>query len=267
MIKRIKLYINNNDKSKKVAEYLEKELIKNNFLMVNDKPELCISVGGDGSFLRMIKDNQFNTDVLYVGINAGTLGFLQEIDVDKTKDFVARLVNDQYKIESINIQETNIKTLENNKLHFYSLNEIVLRNSDLSAFKMDVYVDSEYLENYIGDGLLVSTSTGSTAYNLSLGGAVIYNTLKTLQVTPIAPINNKVYNTLRSTLVIPGDRKITLKPIDRSKDLYVLIDGAKKEISDVDSIETYISDKEIKCLRMEEFHFIKVVYNKLLNKE
>ena len=80
MIKRIKLYINNNEKSKKVAKELEKELIKNNFLMVNDKPELCISVGGDGSFLRMIKDNQFNTDVLYVGINAGTLGFLQEID-------------------------------------------------------------------------------------------------------------------------------------------------------------------------------------------
>ena len=267
MIKRIKLYINNNEKSKKVAKELEKELIKNNFLLTNDNPDLVISIGGDGSFLRMIKDNQFNTDTLYVGINAGTLGFLQEIDLDKTKDFVKRLAEDKYKIENISIQETNIKTGDNNNLHFYSLNEIVLRNSDLSAFKMNVYVDSEYLEYFVGDGLLISTSTGSTAYNLSLGGAVIYNTLETLQVTPIAPINNKVYNTLRNTLVIPGNKKITLKPVDRTKNLYVLIDGVKKEIDDIDTIETYISNKQIKCLRMEEFHFIKVVYNKLLNKE
>ncbi len=266
MIKRIKLYINNNDKSKVVAAELEKDLINKGFEIVKDNPELCISIGGDGSFLRMLKSTKFDTSLLYVGINAGTLGFLQEIDVDKTKDFVERLANEQYKIESINIQETNIKT-EKDIEHFYSLNEIVIRNKNLSTLKIKIYVDNEYLEEFIGDGILISTSTGSTAYNMTYGGAIIYNTLNTLAITPIAPQNNKIYNTLRNPIVIPGDKKIRIETEEGYDDLFVHVDGVNHSIINAESIKTFISNKMIKCLRMEEFHFVKVVNNKLVNKE
>ena len=263
-INKIKIYFNNNEQSIKVAKNLEEELKQYDFKIVNKNPDLCISVGGDGSFLRMVKDNNFNSEVKYIGINAGTLGFLQEINLKDTKDFVQRLNDDKYKIESINIQETVIKTKKEEHV-FNSLNEIVVREKEFNTLKVPIYVDDEYLERLTGDGVLISTSTGSTAYNMSFGGAIVYNTLNTLSITPIAPLNNKVFNTLRNTVIIPGDKKVTIKTTDEYNDLFVSIDGENKVYDDIQSIETYISDKKINCLRMKEFHFIKVVNNKILN--
>ena len=156
--------------------------------------DLAISIGGDGSFLRMVKDTKFNENIYYIGINSGTLGFLQEIDIDKCVDFVKRLNSDNYKVEEIGIQESKVIT-EDEILLFDSLNEIVVRDIDFNTIKFGVYVDNELLENFTGDGLLISTSTGSTAYNMSFGGSIVYNTLSTLSITPIAPLNNKVYKT------------------------------------------------------------------------
>ena len=264
-INKIKIYFNNNDKSKLVADKLKEELNEYNFEIVNEDPDLCISIGGDGSFLRMVKDNKFNSNVKYIGINAGTLGFLQEINIEDTKDFVKRLNDNKYKEESINIQETVIKTKDKEYV-FNSLNEIVIRQKDFNTLKVPIYVDDEYLERLTGDGVLISTSTGSTAYNMSFGGAIVYNTLNTLSITPIAPLNNKVFNTLRNTVIIPGDKKVTIKtPDDDYNDIFIAIDGDNQIYDDIESIETYISDKKINCLRMNEFHFIKVVNNKILN--
>ena len=100
-INKIKLFINDNEKSKIVAKDLELELKKYDFKIVSRNYDLAISIGGDGSFLRMVKDTKFNEDIYYIGINSGTLGFLQEIDIDKCADFVKRLNSDNYKIEEI----------------------------------------------------------------------------------------------------------------------------------------------------------------------
>ena len=265
-INRIKLYVNNNDKSKMVAKKLEQELIDSNFTIVQDNPDLCISVGGDGSFLRMVNDSNFNQHTYYIGVNAGSLGFLQEINIEYTKDFISRLNNDNYKIESIHIQETKIKT-KSDEFVFNSLNEIVVRKDDLDTLKLPIYIDDEFLEELTGDGLLISTSTGSTAYNMSFGGSIVYNTLNTLSITPVAPLNNKVFSTLRNSLIIPGDKKVLLKTKDNYQNLMISVDGKKDIINDVVSIETYISPKKIICLRMNDFHFIKVINNKILNND
>ena len=132
--------------------------------------------------------------------------------------------------------------------------------------KLGVYVDNELLENFTGDGLLISTSTGSTAYNMSFGGSIIYNTLKTLSITPIAPLNNRVYRSLVNSVIVPSDKIISLVPKD-NKNVFFMIDGVNKRIENVIKIETKISKKSIKCLRMNDFHFIKVVNDKLLEKE
>ena len=124
----------------------------------------------------------------------------------------------------------------------------------------------ELLENFSGDGLLISTSTGSTAYNMSFGGSIVYNTLSTLSITPIAPLNNKVYKTLFNSVIVPGDRVVTLKPDRDYKDLFIQIDGVNKLIDNVIKVETKIDKKRIKCLRMNDFHFIKVINNKILSK-
>ena len=262
-INKIKLFVNDNEKSVIVAKDLELELLKYGFKIVNKGFDLAISVGGDGSFLRMVKETKFNPNIYYIGVNSGTLGFLQEIDIQDCVDFVKRLNSDKYKIEELNIQETKIIT-ENNIFYFDSLNEIVVRNKDFNTLKVPVYVDNELLENFSGDGLLVSTSTGSTAYNMSFGGSIVYNTLDTLSITPIAPLNNKVFKTLINSVIVPSNKAISFVPSGVNKDMFVQVDGVNNVIEDIIKIETKIGKKVIKCLRMNDFHFIKVVNSKVL---
>lgn len=264
-INKVKLFINENEKSAIVAKDLELELKKYGFKIVSRGFDLAISVGGDGSFLRMVKETKFNDKIYYIGVNSGTLGFLQEIDIKDCIDFVKRLNTDNFKVENINIQATKVIT-EDKIHHFESLNEIVVRNREFSTLKVPVYVDDELLENFTGDGLLISTSTGSTAYNMSFGGSIVYNTLNTLSITPVAPLNNKVFKTLINTLIVPGNRIISLEAQKGFRNLFIQVDGVPKLIDNVIKIETKISDKSIKCIRMNDFHFIKVINDKILTK-
>ena len=264
-INRVKLFVNDNEKSVIVAKDLELELKKYGFKIVNKNFDLAISVGGDGSFLRMVKETKFDSDIYYIGVNSGTLGFLQEIDIKDCIDFVKRLNSNNYKIENISIQETKVIG-EDNIYHFYSLNEIVVRNIDFNTLKVPIFVDNELLENFTGDGVLISTSTGSTAYNMSFGGSIVYNTLETLSITPIAPLNNKAYRTLVNSVIIPSNKIITLMPNSINNDIFLMVDGVNHKIDNVIKIETKIQDKNIKCLRMNDFHFIKVVNDKILEK-
>lgn len=260
-INKIKLFINNNERSKKVAENLELELKRYNFEIIEKgKFDLGISIGGDGSFLRMIKSTKFNEKINYIGINSGTLGFLQEIDIDKCIHFVKNLNNNNYQTEEISIGKLLLET-ENNKKNIEFLNEIVIREKDLNVLKTPIYIDDELLEHYNGDGILISTSTGSTAYNISFGGPIVYNTLNTLIITPIAPINNASYHNLLNSIIIPNDKTINIKP---NNNIIISTDGENKIIKNCLNIEIKISSKKIKCLRMSDFHFIKTVNKKIL---
>lgn len=262
MIKKIKLFINDNDKSKYTAELVSQHLENRGFIIDENDFDLGIAIGGDGSFLRMIKNTNFNSDKYYVGINSGTLGFLQEIKVDNINNFVDELLNNQYKIEEIGIQETTIFN-ENESSKFYSLNEIIVRDKDLKVLRLDVKIDGDLLEKYIGDGILVATSSGSTAHNLSYGGSIVYNTFTSLQITPMAPINTKVYRSLINSVIVPDKKVIDLVPNDKSS-LLVTIDGENKIYNNVENIETKIDDKKIKCLRLSHYNFPEKINEKLL---
>ncbi len=210
-IKRIKLFVNETDKAKEVASILTLKLCENGFEITDDFFDLGIAVGGDGTFLRMVKQSNFDKEVFYVGINAGTLGFAQEIGVEEIDSFIDCLKTGKFFYEEIGIQEVEVQT-EEGRDTFSSINEIVVREEELNAINLDIYVDEKLLENYVGDGILIATSFGSTAYNRSFGGSIVYNKFHTLQITPIAPLNNKKYQSLPNSVILPSDKEITLLP-------------------------------------------------------
>lgn len=262
-IKRIKIFANNNDKSLSLKDEVANKLIENDFEIVDNNFDLGIAIGGDGSFLRMIKDNNFDSDTYYIGINAGTLGFAQEVEINDIEEFINDLKEDKFLVEEIGIQESTIYN-ENNKMdEFYSLNEIVVREKTLNTLKLDVYIDNYLLENFAGDGILVATSFGTTAYNLSFGGSIIYNTFHALELTTIAPLNNKTYKTISNSIVLPQNKNITLLPT-KTDNLIVTVDGVNKVYDNVIKIETIMKDKTIKCLRNKDYNFIKKINEKFI---
>ena len=259
-IKSFKIYSNNNDKALNATNIIKEKLIKNG-LVESDEYDLAIAIGGDGSFLRMVKYTNFNSDCLYVGINAGTLGFAQEVSLNNIDEFIRDIKNGNYKVDTIGVEKTKVVTNEGDS-NFFSLNEIVIRDKELNTAVLDVLVDDVYLEEYHGDGLLIATSFGSTAYNLSFGGSIIYNTFHTLQITPIAPLNNKSYRSLLNSVVLPEDKLVKIIP--KNKNILVTIDGENKIYDNVLYIETTIKEKRIKCLRSKDYDFSLKINEKFL---
>ena len=262
-INKVRLFPNDNDEAKEITKQLTDMLNKYHFEIDEKDYDLAIAIGGDGAFLRMVKQAAFNSQVYYIGINCGTLGFLQEIKPGEMEQFINRINSDDFKLEETSIQETVVNRGEETS-HFYSLNEIVIRDKELNTAHLKIEVNDRLLEDFVGDGLLVSTSVGSTAYNLSYGGSIVYGMLHTLQITPIAPINSKAYRTLQNSVIVPEDRVITIKPKDMSKNLLLTIDGENKKYTDVKEIITRVGDKKIYCLRMNEYDYTNIIHDKFV---
>lgn len=262
-IKKVGLFIKDDAKSQSIKVLVQKKLESNGFIVTDDNYDLAIAIGGDGTFLRMVKDNHFNSDVLYVGINTGTLGFLQEIKLDEIDLFIKEIINNDYKVEEIGIQTTTIN-YQNSEAKFYSLNEIVVRGTNLKTVKLAIKIDDNILEHFIGDGLLITTSVGSTAQNLSYRGSIVYNTFSSLQITPLAPINSKVYRSLLNSVIIPDKMMISLQPKDAKNAFIVTIDGENNHFEDIKEIKTTIDSKRIKCIRLSKYNFIEKINEKLL---
>lgn len=262
-INKIKLFPNDQGNSLLVAEELARKLEQYGYTITQDNFDLAIAIGGDRSFLKMVKKCEFRDTINYIGVNTGTLGFAQEIYPEKIDDFLKKLSIGRYKIEEIGIQETKIYT-KDNVFHYHSLNEISIREANLNTAHLNVFVDEELLESYAGDGILVSTSFGSTAYNLSFGGSIVYNELHTLQITPIAPLNNKNYRNLTNSIIVPETRKIMIVPKERSEQLLLTVDGEGIKFDKISHMEISMSKKRIKCMKMENYDYTRKINEKFL---
>lgn len=266
MVRNIKLFVNDNDQSIEFAKIVKKKFAKNGFMIIDDKDSndmhnLAIAIGGDGSFLRMVKNNNFNSNIYYVGINTGHLGFLQEVKIEELDKLIEEIKAKKYKIEEIGIQETRI-CQEKEKNMYYSLNEIVVRDGLLKTLQANIYIEGDLLECYRGDGIMVSTSTGSTAYNLSYGGSIVYPNFSTLQITSMAPINSKIYQSLTNSIIVPDKKRIVIEP--NNEHLILSVDGKNYIYDNIKQIETTIDDKKIKCLRFSHYNFPQKINEKLL---
>ncbi|MGM9877228.1 MAG: NAD(+)/NADH kinase [Bacilli bacterium] len=259
-INRVKLFSNKTEKSEKIAYELTKILKEYGFEIAEDY-DLAIAIGGDGAFLRMVKDNNFDSSIYYVGVNTGTLGFLQEIKPEEIRKFVESLNNDEFKVDYIGVLEVKITT-DNKVSKYYTLNELVVRELELNAFYADLYIDKVKLEKFVGDGLLIATSVGSSAYNTSFRGALVYNTLHTIQINPIAPINTRAYRNLINPIILPEHKHIEIYPTKPT--VLAVFDGENKRYNNVLKIECCVKNKKLKFLRTKDYNYINIINEKFL---
>jgi len=260
---RIQLFANENKKSQLIKMVLVEKLLLAGF-EISDNPEMAIAIGGDGTFIKMVKACLYDSEIIYTGINCGTLGFLQNINPDELDLFVDILKKEKYKLEKISLQETLVET-DTKKHCLLSINEVVIRNQSLDTAFFQLKIDNVFVENYVGDGLLVATSLGTTAYNLSFGGSVVYSSFHAMQITPIAPLNSNSYRNIISPIVIPEAMLVELRPIKFSKDLIFSVDGENKHINDVKKISIKCRNKKLKFLRLNEYHYFKTIHDKFVS--
>lgn len=249
----INIISNSNFESRKTTKRLIQKLKQHHFTpttTLSPKAELTITVGGDGAFIKAVNRMNFSSTPV-VGINTGHLGFYQEINPDRLDAFIEDYKNKNYHIEALPILGAEIYTNQK-KFYAQAINEIVLKAQNSKVIHMNVFIDRNHLEKFSGDGMLVSTPSGSSGYNLSLGGGMIHPKVEAMAMTPMAPISSQSYRSLTTSIVIPGEHVISLVPERRyANSSLVLVDGREHNYTQMKRINIRFADKRIHKLVME----------------
>lgn len=156
-----------------------------NFNQMCEVSDFLVSLGGDGTLLSLVR-NSYSQQKPIVGINAGDLGFLADVKIDEVPEFLVELKAGEYRIDERMMISGFIKKIDGSVIDFFALNDVVITSPVPSKMVwLNAYIGGEQFNTYRGDGVIISTPTGSTAYNLSAGGPVVYPLTKAFIITPV----------------------------------------------------------------------------------
>lgn len=252
------------NKDKEDAIKIYKELLKylkskKKFEILDDKKlsqaEYMVVIGGDGTLLRSFK-NIKNKEIKIIAINSGTLGYLTEIRKGKYKEIFENILKGK-----INIEERHFLTISIGKKTYNALNEVFLTKDSIkrNIISSEIYVNDKFLGKFKGDGVIIATPTGSTAYSLSAGGPIITPELKLFLITPIAP-----HNLNTRPIILSGDVKIVLTISKPSEVGFINIDGnTHHKIKVEDKVEICYSTETLKIVIPEARNYYDVLREKL----
>ena len=225
--------------------------------------DFALSVGGDGTFLTSAAAiGARNIPIL--GINCGHLGFLAEVQSQDVDAILAQLVAGEYTIEQRSLLNLSVLDKEGNKregliLAPNALNEIAILKEGLSSMlQIELKVNGEYLHTYNSDGLVIATPTGSTAYNLSIGGPLMAPQSRGIILTPIAPHSLTV-----KPLVVPDDWKFDIRVSSRYDAFMVSVDGRSQSLSTDMSLHIERAAYTVKVVQIGDNSFLNSLKAKL----
>ena len=243
--------------NKDIAELVKKEASKYGFELDDANPDIVFSVGGDGTFLRAVHSYIDRLDeIQFIGINSGSLGFLYDFSKDEIPSLMKKVSEKKCLVKQYPLLK-GIVTYEFGTKEIFALNEIRIENP-FHTLISDVSINDELLETFRGNGLIVSSTLGSSAYNKSLGGALIDSDIDALELTEVAGLENNVYRSLGSSLVIKGDKTITF-----SGKLAHSVVGFDNQVldedDDVQSVEISYSNKKVNIVYSEKHSYIQKI--------
>lgn len=218
---------------------------------------IAISLGGDGTFLK-VAHWIGNTEIPIVGINTGRLGFLADVSPHEMESFFTQLHEGKYTLRERSLLEVIIN---GDTAHpFYALNEVTISKHDSSSMiGVRTTVDGEHLATYMGDGLLIATPTGSTAYSLSAGGPIIYPQADVFVLTAVAPHSLNV-----RPVVIADDKTIQLNIESRNGSFLIAIDGISQSYPEHTSLTLRKAAHTIRVVKQVGSTFFHTLQKKMM---
>lgn len=223
-----------------------------------EHPDVVLSIGGDGTLLHAFHQykDQLET-IAFVGIHTGRLGFFADWKPDEV-EVLAQLMGESaqqndlrvVKYPLVEIQVTTPQGIETQ----LALNEFTLKGAD-ATLVAKLHINDELFETFRGDGICISTPAGSTAYNKSLGGAIVHPSLDAIQIAEIASINNRVFRTLGSPIILPKHHHCDIYPRE-NQNIMLSFDHIYMQRNDIVSIRSMVAaGKKVKFARFRPFPF------------
>ena len=225
--------------------------------------DFALSVGGDGTFLTSAAVIG-NKNIPILGVNCGHLGFLAEVQTDDLNEILQKLVAGEYTIERRSLLQLTVfdkegATRDNLILSPNALNEIaILKQGLTNMLSIETKVNGELLHTYHSDGLVIATPTGSTAYNLSIGGPLMVPQSRGIILTPIAPHSLTV-----KPIVVPDDWQFDIRVNSRYDSYMVSVDGRSQSLSTDMSLHIERSSYTVKVVQIGDNSFLKSLRTKL----
>ncbi len=246
--------------SNRIEKYIHQQL-ENKLVHDNKNPQLVISVGGDGTVLHSIH-KYMDTDCVFVGLHTGTLGFFTDYKNTQVDELIDDILMNKYTLSKRYLLDITLHTSTGIKT-YHAVNEVRL-DQGFTTQVMHVYINNTLLEVFRGNGLCISTPSGSTAYNRSLGGAVIYPSAPLMQVTEVAGIHHNAYRSLGNSLILDSEKVVTIES-NMFNDNSMGIDYLSYPLKNVEKIDIQLSKKVITFIEYKEMSFIKRIRRAFIN--
>lgn len=266
MNKTLLLYANDNEQSQEIKqEILEK--IEGTYLTLapyGQAPDFILTIGGDGTLLSAFHEYQDFIDTSrFVGIHTGHLGFYTDWRPHEIDKLIEGLLESDGAKASYPLIEIEITDTQDRKLKLLALNECSVTKR-AGTMVVDVTIRDYFFETFRGNGMCISSPTGSTGLNKSLGGAIIHPRVEALQLTEMAGINNRVYRTVTSPMIVPRDEWIELGFKSFEGEPIIQIDHIYLKDIKVKTVRAQIAEQKINFACFRHTHFWDRVENAFL---
>jgi NAD+ kinase len=239
----------------KVTDMIEQFIDLSN---LSTLPDLVLSVGGDGTFLETVLKVS-DTGIPIAGVNTGRMGFLANIPADEIGHSINMLCQGEYEIIERSLLQISHPPGLFDGNSSSALNEITIQKADPSMITINVYVDDIYLNTYWSDGLIISTATGSTAYNLSVGGPILSPADTSMIISPISPHNLTI-----RPIIISGESRLKMVIEGRSNEYLATCDFRSKRVSFREEIQIVRAPVKLKTVMLKGMDFYSTLRNKLM---
>jgi NAD+ kinase len=223
--------------------------------------DIIIALGGDGTILRTSR-NLNNSNIPILGVNIGNLGFLSSVELLEFENAMKKYMEDDYFVEDRMMLKCTLPYREGHE-EYIALNDIVVSKGTLArVVKYELHIDNKFYLDFTGDGLIIATPTGSTAYSLSAGGPIIYPNLDVIALTPICPLSLSM-----RTIVLDSKSEISINIKSEHESIFLTPDGQRAiKLNNYEKILVSVSNRKCRLVKFNDYNYFSILRKKIISR-